>query len=766
MRSQSENGEMVGYMDCMSELTSYASLLWGSGPYHFCTFFNRRWMRFVGQRSMRELHVNWHRELHPDDISQCLRTHQRAFIQRRGFYLEYRVCDSSGGYRWIRDEGTPVFAADGCFTGFTGSCIDITRQKEVESELERRKGELIHSEQRYRAVMEDQTDLICRFLPDGTLTFVNDAYCRYFGLARSELMGESVWRLISADQRQEAREFLASITTDHPVATIEHQVESNGQRRWQQWTHRGFFDATGQPIEYQAIGHDITDRKNREQALHESEGKFRAIFDLNVVPLAYWTADGKIIDANDAYLRLVDYSREELRRGKVRWDDMTPAEDKHWDEEALHELETGRDYVTPFEKRYRRKDGGIVPVLIGGALLPGFRDRGVAFAIDLSDQKRLQAELMEEKSLNSSIISSLSGHVAVIDRAGRIIAVNDSWIEFAAKGVGAEDKVDIGANYLEVCAEALRCGEATRTEALSGIRVVLAGGRSQFVMQYQCESTPMQWFEVRVEPLRRLEGGAVISHIDVTNRVRAELEAENHRRELAHVTRVTLLGELTASIAHELNQPLTAMLSNAQAGQRLLKTKKSSRAVVRDILADIAADGRRAGEVIHRLRSLLEKGEPQKQRLSVNTLIEQTLRLVHSEMIIRRITVEKHLYAMIPAVLGDRVQLQQVVLNLIVNAAEAMTECPLPERKLVLSTFTTGSKVGIRVRDFGTGLDPKHRDQIFEPFFSTKEHGMGVGLWINRAIIEAHAGELLAANNDDKGCTFDVVLPAHQEERL
>jgi C4-dicarboxylate-specific signal transduction histidine kinase len=107
-----------------------------------------------------------------------------------------------------------------------------------------------------------------------------------------------------------------------------------------------------------------------------------------------------------------------------------------------------------------------------------------------------------------------------------------------------------------------------------------------------------------------------------------------------------------------------------------------------------------------------------------------------------------------------------VVLNLIVNAAEAMTECPLPERKLVLSTFTTDSKVGIRVRDFGTGLDPKHRDQIFEPFFSTKEHGMGVGLWINRAIIEAHAGELLAANNDDKGCTFDVVLPAHQEGGL
>jgi two-component system sensor kinase FixL len=130
-------------------------------------------------------------------------------------------------------------------------------------------------------------------------------------------------------------------------------------------------------------------------------------------------------------------------------------------------------------------------------------------------------------------------------------------------------------------------------------------------------------------------------------------------------------------------------------------------------------------------------------------------------MIIRRIAVEKHFDATVPPVLGDRIQLQQVLLNLIVNAAEAMAECVPTERKVVLSTFATDSRVGIRVRDFGTGLDPKYREQIFEPFFTTKDHGMGVGLWINRAIVESHMGELLAANNDDRGCTFDVMLPAH-----
>jgi PAS domain S-box-containing protein len=597
--------------------------------------------------------------------------------------------------------------------------------------------------------------------------FVNQAYCRHFGLSRADMIGKSFWLFIPTDEQKRVREVLVSISAKNPVATIRHDVVRNSQRCSQQWTYRGFFGAGGQATEFQAVGCDIAEGAERQDALRTSELKFHAIFDLNLVPLAYWNADGHVTDANDAYLRLVGYSREDLRNGRIRWDRMTLPEERHLDREALEEMErSGRDYVIPFEKHYRRKDGRIVPILIGGVLLPGFTDRGLTFAVDLSDQKRLESELREEKALNAAIISSLSGHVAVIDRGGRIIAVNDSWMQFAVTGAGAKDKVDIGANYLEVCGKALRCCDKTTTEAITGIRTVMTGEKREFMMQYQCVSALPQWFELRVEQLRRPEGGAVISHIDISNRVRAEIEAEHHRRELAHVARVTLLGELTASIAHELNQPLTAILSNAQAGQRLLTKKKNAVAMIRDILSDIAADGRRAGEVIHRLRSLLVKGEPQKQPLNVNDLVEQTLRLVHSEMIIRRVAVEKQLHATIPAILGDRVQLQQVILNLMVNAAEAMVECPLSERRLVLSTFTTGAEVAIRVRDFGTGLDPKYREQIFEPFFTTKDHGMGVGLWINRAIIEAHSGQLFAVNNEDKGCTFDVVLPAHRKEDI
>jgi PAS domain S-box-containing protein len=755
IQEQRGDGEIAVFEECFSVTGSSPLIIWISGPYVYCTLFNRAWLRFTGTALERETSGCWC-EVHPDDVPRCAREHRRAFIGRRPFVLEYRLRRGDGSYRWILDKGMPFFGPEGQFAGYTGSCIDITKRKEVEEELRR-------SEERYRAVVEDQTELICRFLPDGTITFVNEAYCRYFGRSREEFTGKNFWPYIPPEEQRRAREHLASISLQRPIAVIEHEVVSRGERRWQRWIDRGIFDATGKVVEFQSVGCDITVQKNSEAALLQSEAKFRAIYDLDLVPLAYWQTDGRVTDANDAYLRLVGYSREEMKRGELRWDRLTPAEDRHLDERAINELQAGRPYVGPFEKHYRCKDGVRRTVLIGGALLPGFKDRGVAFAIDLSDQKRLESELMQEKALNSAIISSLPGHVAVIDRAGRIIAVNESWVQFAADRAGTKARVGIGADYLAVCGKALRWSETTTKEALDGIRSVLSGGRSEFVLQSQCDSMPARWFEMRVEALRRPEGGAVISHLDVTHRVRADIEAQTHRLELAHVARVTLLGEITASIAHELNQPLTAILSNAQAGQRLLRKEKRPFAKVREILSDVVADGKRAGEVIHRLRSLLVKGQSQKQSLDVNGLIDQTLRLVHSEMIIRHITVEKRFDSSLPAVLGDRIQLQQVILNLMLNAAEAMAACPPTERKVILSTFGSGERVAIKVRDFGTGLDPKHREQIFEPFFTTKVDGMGVGLWINRAIIEAHGGELLAANNE-KGATFHVMLPAEKKE--
>jgi PAS domain S-box-containing protein len=361
------------------------------------------------------------------------------------------------------------------------------------------------SEARYRAVVEDQTELICRFLPDGTYTFVNSAYCRYFQRSPEELLGRSFWTFIPPEEHQALRDSLASITLDHSVATLEHEVLApGGELRWQQWSDRGLFDARGHVVEYQAVGRDITERK------------------------------------------------------------------------------------------------------------------------------------------------------------------------------------------------------------------------------------------------------------------RAQAEAEERRTEVTHLTRVAILGELSGALAHELNQPLTAILSNAQAAERLLAKTPVDLDEVREILSDISNDDKRAGDVISRLRVLMRKGKANLVLLNLNDLANDVLQLAHSELVERNVAVTTRLMPGLPDIRGDRVQLQQVLLNLIMNACEAMSDTDSRDRSLVVSTaHDDDSNLHLTVADRGPGISSDLVDRIFKPFVTTKAQGLGLGLSICRSIVVAHGGRLWAANNSDRGASFFVSLPIH-----
>jgi len=243
-------------------------------------------------------------------------------------------------------------------------------------------------------------------------------------------------------------------------------------------------------------------------------------------------------------------------------------------------------------------------------------------------------------------------------------------------------------------------------------------------------------------------------------RRRAEIDADRSRQELAHFTRVSTMGELAASLAHELNQPLTGILTNAQAARRFLDASPPDLAELRSILADIIEDDRRAGEVIHRLRELLSKGEFQLHLLDLNTLIRDVAKLVASDALIRNVTLVFELAPGPLGVSGDRVHLQQVILNLLLNAMEAMAECPGGDRTVVVRTETgVAGTVEVAVRDAGTGLREGTENLVFEPFYTTKSAGMGMGLSIARSIMEAHRGRVWATNNPAHGATFHLSLP-------
>jgi len=308
-------------------------------------------------------------------------------------------------------------------------------------------------------------------------------------------------------------------------------------------------------------------------------------------------------------------------------------------------------------------------------------------------------------------------------------------------------------SILQAVENSLRTGAEYRSE----YRAVLPDGQIRWIVgrghvEFNGDGKPV-----------RMRGASV----DITKRKEAELEAACQRMELAHLSRVTTLGELSGSIAHELSLPLSAILSNAQAAQRVLANDKADLAEVREILNDIVSEDKRASEVIRRLRLWLKKGEVQQQPLQINKVVQDVLELIRSDLINQKVTLETELPRNLPTVSVDPVQLQQVLLNLVVNACDAMAGCNNSQRRLVIRTGIEngGSAVVVSVTDQGTGIPEEKMEQIFEPFFSTKEKGMGIGLSVCRTIIAAHRGKLWAANNFDRGATFHFTLPVAASDK-
>jgi C4-dicarboxylate-specific signal transduction histidine kinase len=397
---------------------------------------------------------------------------------------------------------------------------------------------------------------------------------------------------------------------------------------------------------------------------------------------------------------------------------------------------------------YRGRVIGVAAVCIGQAVL--------IVALLFQHRRRRRAE-----RLRVAVLASLHDHVAILDAAGQIVEINDSWGRFARENGGKIPSHPLPpANYLAAWRGAAESADRVGSRALSGLEAVLAGSQPRFQLEYPCP-TPSgpRWFEMSVEPLRRPEGGAVVTHTEITARREAVRAEQEQHRQLAHLGRVAMLGELTGTLAHELNQPLTAILSNAQAAQHLLGADRPDLDEVRDSIDDIVSADRRAGEVIRRLRGMLKRTDAQLQSVDVNEVAREVVDLAHGDLLARGVTVAMHLQEGLPAVRADRVQLQQVLLNLILNGCDAMDLVSGPKELTVTSGRDGDGRVEVRVRDRGVGIASEDVQRIFEPFFTSKREGLGLGLAICRTIATAHGGRLWATNNDDRGATLHLVLP-------
>jgi signal transduction histidine kinase len=377
-------------------------------------------------------------------------------------------------------------------------------------------------------------------------------------------------------------------------------------------------------------------------------------------------------------------------------------------------------------------------------------------------RKALEGDRRQAEAVNTAILASLPGMTAILDRTGKVLRVNEDWARNAHDHPTWFDGTGSNRNLLTACRQAAVAGDGLAQQVSAGLDAVLCGSRRDFSLTYPlfAGNGDARWYDMLVQRLARREGGAVITRFDSTARKRAEMEADRNRSELAHVLRVATMGELTTSLVHELSQPLTAIRSNAQAGSRMLKAPDYDLEQIRSILADIVANDRRASEILARIRNLVRKGELEFAPVDLNDLAREVVGLVETDTMLRSISATLDLTEGIAPIWGDRIQLQQVVLNLILNGLEAMTGTERTRLLTIRTGWQDGSNVRLAVQDTGSGIPPDRLSHIFDPFYTSKPHGLGMGLSIARTIVHAHGGQMWAANNSDGGATVGFVVPA------
>ena len=484
------------------------------------------------------------------------------------------------------------------------------------------------------------------------------------------------------------------------------------------------------------------------------EAKVRCLIDANIMGIFIWHLDGRIVDANEAFLRIVGYGRDDLSSGRLRWRELTPAEWRTADERRVAELEaTGT--AQPHEKEYFRKDGSRVPVLVGAATFEGMSDEGAAFVFDLTDRKKADEAVRVSEIRWRTMFEKFPVGIVLRDAEHRYMSANPAFQQM----VGYSERELIHLSPLDITHEDDRpASERMLTELQSGVRQTVEKEK-----RFRRKDGSVVW--TMVSTFHIPEAGPIPAFypaivVDITKRKQAEEALRESELELARVSRLTTMGELAASIAHELRQPLSAAVTNGTTCQHWLSEDTLDLARARKAAQRMIAAAQRASEVMDRIRGLINKTSSEKISVVVNDLICETLALIETELRARQIVVATDLAEPPISIVADRVQLQQVVLNLIMNAAEAMSLVADRTRLLRISSQREPpSSVLIRVADAGTGLDPTIAERIFDPFFTTKAGGVGMGLSICRSIIDGHGGRLWASPAPSYGALVQFMLP-------
>jgi PAS domain S-box-containing protein len=720
-------------------------------------FVNQTWRTYTGlsQESLRG--HRWGVAIHPDDLPRVEAEWRAQLPTGEAFELEQRMRRADGEYRWHFVRRVPHRNDKGELIGWYGVAHDIEDQKRAEQALHR-------SERELRDLIETMPAMAVAALPDGSPTFVNRRWTEYTGLSTEDTIG-SGWRTVihPEDFERWLKLWRACLANGQPFEDeARFRRAADGEYRWF-WT-RGvpLRNEQGNIAGWYGLGMDIQDRKSAEQERErlrqlerQAERELRVTIDTIPALVARYRPDGSLDFVNQTWRTYTGLSQNSLRGQRfavaVHPDDLANI-DAAW---RAH-LATGQPFE--MEQRLRRADGEYRWFLVRRVPLRNENGEVISWygvGHDIEDQKRAERALQRSETyLAEAQRLSNTGSFSWKIGTDEIF-----WSKETYRIMGMDEMVKPTINLLM---------QRIHPEDRALVQRQLDRARREQDFDYECgllmPNGDIKHIHVRAHRQAYAAGEEELvgALMDVTETRKAQEALQIAQTALAHVTRVTMLGEMSALIAHEVNQPLAAIVTNAEASLRWLGRDVPDVAETRAAIGQIVKNAHRASEVIRRIRDFSKKGDPEMIKLDINGVVEESVTLVRHEAFRHGVTIRLELAPALPPLRGDRIQLQQVVINLLVNAMQAMATVRDCQRVLFVRTQPYESdEVLVAVEDVGIGIEPEHADRLFTAFHTTKPEGLGMGLSICRSIIEAHGGRIWGSRNAGPGMTFQFTLSTH-----
>jgi PAS domain S-box-containing protein len=707
-------------------------------------FANHHILEYTGQ-TLEEL-KGWgtNGTVHPEDLPHVVDVFTRSIGSGNPYEIVQRLRRSDGAYRWFQNNGFPLRDASGRIVRWCVLLTDVDDRKRTEDALR-------ESEHESRLIVDSIPGLIAAFTPGGEVEFVNRQILEYFGRTVEDLKRWGTGSTTHPEDLPRVVElFTQAVAFGDPFEFEVRARRFDGVYRWFQ--SRGFplRDMNGQIVRWYNLLIDIDERKRAEEALRESERESRLIVDSIPGLVAILTPAGEMVGVNN---RVVEYCGRPLAELK-QWatNDTLHPEDRPRIIQLFAETITS-GLPSEWEARIRRFDGAYRWFQFRGLPLHETSGRIVRWYVlltDIDDLKRAEAELRRayDHLTEAQRLSQTGSFTADLERDEHYWS--DEFYRICDFEPGSTVTIR-------------RLGEIVHPEDAplyeGAIGRAMAGTDPDFYFRIVTSRgviKHLRGFAHRIAD-RPVFVGAVQ---DVTASKMAQEALNRAGAELAHVSRATSLSALTASIAHEVNQPLSGIITNAGTCLRMLDATPPNIEGARETALRTIRDGNRASDVIARLRALFTKREFALEPLDLNEATREVIALSSNDFQRNRIILRSELADDLPTVTGDRIQLQQVMLNLLRNASDAMVDVHDRPRYLLIKTEREeGDRVRLTVRDAGMGLPPQSLNSLFDAFYTTKHGGMGIGLFVSRSIVERHQGRLWAEPNDGPGATFSFSIP-------